>query len=546
MPGTGASGQVPQLCFDSSPDARPGCQLDRSVEASVRKRSGHGPSEATPWQSTTQHIVVEMPAAQQALKPHPVASPYPAQPTRCGPQAHSSYSYPLSVPAPSLQSLPAANITARHVGSGQALQVCSPEATFHTTQSPSYGGGTALPPSANAWVPSIKLHSPHVVVDQAAADAPLERFPQQTLIPTSYLNTHVDALSQAAPAPTSVRQSSHLQGTQARPPAQSFANQCLPMAAHGGFMQTHQVKNVQVFTGNTDCRILVEDWIRDLQYLLEAIELPMHLRFSTVVRHLGGEARNLILNLPPHDQTPEKAFEELRAEYSDTRGSLDPLADFYERSQNSGESACSYAKALEAKLRTVEEKERGGKPFLDRDSKLTRQFMRGLADEEVYTRIAPLAPRLLSFRELQAELRNLARETKKFQMQSKAKKTYAQVHVTAGGSGNTKTDRPKHTSEISELTEMVKKLALIQEEQMSKLSQLEMRMAPPSLAPPLAVQPAKGKAKQGPSFVCYRCGESGHTARVCRAVLPDPSLAEAQQPKTPAGGHMHLAQNLNA
>lgn len=192
-------------------------------------------------------------------------------------------------------------------------------------------------------------------------------------------------------------------------------------------------------------------------------------------------------------------------------------------------------------MRTVEEQQRGGKPFLDRDSKLTRQFMRGLTDEEVYTRIAPLAPRLLSFRELQAELRNLARETKKFQTQSKAKKTYAQVHVTSGGGGNTQMDRPKHTSEMSELTEMVKKLALIQEEQMAKLSQLEMRMASP-----LAVQPAKGKASQSLSFVCYRCGEPGHTARVCRAVLPDPSLAEAQQPKTPADGHMHSAQNLNA
>lgn len=321
------------------------------------------------------------------------------------------------------------------------------------------------------------------------------------------------------------------------------------MAAYGGFMQTHQVKNVQVFTGNPDCKILVEDWIRDMQYLLEAIELPMHLRFSTVVRHLGGEARNLILNLPPHDQTPEKALEELRAEYGDTRGSLDPLADFYERSQNSGESACSYAIALEAKLRTVEEKQRGGKPFLDRDSKLTRQFMRGLYDEDVYTRIAPMAPRLLSFRELQAELRSLTRETKKFQTRNTAKKTYAQVHVTPGRGGDTKLDqnnRSKQTSELSELTEMVKKLALIQEEQMAKLSQLELRITSPLLSSPLAVQPAKGKASQSPCFVCYRCGEPGHTARVCRAVLPDPSLAEAQQPKVPADGHMHSAQHLNA
>ena len=292
-------------------------------------------------------------------------------------------------------------------------------------------------------------------------------------------------------------------------------------------MQTHQVKNVQVFTGNPDCKILVEDWIRDMQSLLEAIELPTHLRFSTVVRHLSGEARKLVLNLPPHDQTPEKAFEELRSEYSDTRGSLDPLADFYERSQNSGESACSYAIALEAKLRAVEEKQRGGKPFLDREGKLTRQFMRGLTDEDVYMRIAPMTPRLLSFRELQAELRNLARENKKFQPQNKVKKTYAQVHVTSEGGGNVKTERAKHTSELSELTEMVKRLALNQEEQMAKLSHLELRITAPPLISSPTVRPSPGKANQ--SFTCYRCGMLGHTARVCRALLPVPSPAEASQ-----------------
>lgn len=134
----------------------------------------------------------------------------------------------------------------------------------------------------------------------------------------------------------------------------------LPPVSSTGFLQTHQVKNVQVFTGNADSRVLVEDWIRDMHYLLDAIELPPHLRFSTVVRHLGGEARKLILNLPPHDQTPEKAFEELRAEYGDMQGSLDPLDDFYERSQRPGETASSYAIALEATLRMVEETQRGG------------------------------------------------------------------------------------------------------------------------------------------------------------------------------------------
>jgi len=80
----------------------------------------------------------------------------------------------------------------------------------------------------------------------------------------------------------------------------------------------------------------------------------------------------------------------------------------------------------------------------------------------------------MSFRELQAELWNLGRETKKLQSQHKPKKTYAQVHVTAESGTNVKTDRTKHTSELSELNEMVKKLAHSQEEQLVKLSQLEL------------------------------------------------------------------------
>lgn len=312
-------------------------------------------------------------------------------------------------------------------------------------------------------------------------------------------------------------------------------------------MQTHQVKNVQVFTGNADSKMLVEDWIRDVQYLLEAIELPMHLRFSTVVRHLSGEARKLVLNLPPHDQTPEKAFEELRAEYSDAQGSLDPLADFYERSQRPGESPCSYAIALEATLRAVES-QRGGKPFPDRDNKLTRQFLRGLNDEEVYARISPMRPRFLSFRELQAELRNLAKETKKFQSQHKAKKTYAQVHVTSECGTNVKTERTKHTSELSELTEMVKKLALSQEEQIAKLSNLESRMAASPPVPPPRFRPSPGTTTQSSSVTCHRCGKQGHMARVCRAMFPEsrPAWAGQPQPMTPAEGNTsHSAQHLN-
>ncbi len=63
-----------------------------------------------------------------------------------------------------------------------------------------------------------------------------------------------------------------------------------------------------------------------------------------------------------------------------------------------------------------------------------------------------MKPRLLNFRDLQDELRNLAKETKKFQ--SKSKKTYAQVQVASECNSDVKPEKVKHT-EWSELTELV-------------------------------------------------------------------------------------------
>lgn len=524
LPGSRTSGQVHPLCLDISPVTKPSSSTERLADATVPNPSGHGSTGPLPLQTTPHSVSAWAPAAAHRLPmPYPVASPYAPQSITPIPQVYLSYPHSTpatQVPGPRFQAPLAASITSQPAVTGQTPHVHFSETTFHTALSPGHSESLP-PPTAHGCVPNTTVHSPHVVSEHAAVDV----HPDPTTLPGVYTYPHVP---------------------QSPSPLRAIASQRPPGSAYGGFMQTHQVKNVPVFTGNPDCKILVEDWVRDMQYLLEAIELPMHLRFSTVVRHLGGEARKLILNLPGHTQTPEKAFEELRAEYGDTRGSLDPLADFYERSQNTGESACSYAIALESKLRAVEEKQRGGKPFPDRDSKLTRQFMRGLTDEEVYVRIAPMTPRLLSFRELQTELRNLARETKKFQPHNKAKKTVTQVHVLSEGSGNVKAEKTHHTSELSELTEMVKRLALSQEEHMAKLSRLELRIASPPPASLPAVQPAQVRAVPRTNFTCYRCGKPGHTARICRAVLPALSPAGTPQPTAPAEGPTpQSAQPLN-
>lgn len=143
-------------------------------------------------------------------------------------------------------------------------------------------------------------------------------------------------------------------------------------------------------------------------------------------------------------------------------------------------------------------------------------------------RISPMKPRLLSSRELQEALRNLAKETKKFQSQNKPKKTYSQVQVTS----ECKPENTKHTSEWSEPTELVKKLALCQEEQMAELTHLESRTASPFTTP---MSTPRVWLPPGPvtplwAVVCHRCGNQGHIARVCRVVLPEANRTWAHQP----------------
>lgn len=102
--------------------------------------------------------------------------------------------------------------------------------------------------------------------------------------------------------------------------------------------------------------------------------------------------------------------------------------------------------------------------------------MSGLIDEDVYARIALMKPRLLNVRELQAELCDLAREGKRFQSQNKQRKPYAHVQVASEQSVGTSREKAKHALDLSELTEMLRKLAVNQEEQIVKFAHLESRM----------------------------------------------------------------------
>ena len=134
---------------------------------------------------------------------------------------------------------------------------------------------------------------------------------------------------------------------------------------------------------------------------LDRLQDGVSLLQYTMVRHLRDTAtiqsffRTLILR---------QCQAELKAQFGDSLMSGDPLAEFYERVRLPKKSPGIYAVELEATLRTVEERMNKTQPWPNRNKMLTQQFMRGVRNEKITNRLAPMKPREMLFRELQIEL----------------------------------------------------------------------------------------------------------------------------------------------
>ena len=287
---------------------------------------------------------------------------------------------------------------------------------------------------------------------------------------------------------------------------------------------SHQIKNVPVFTGGPDCKVLIDDWIRDTQYLLNAGAMPPNLQFLTIVRNLSGEARKLVLNLPVPEQTAERAFEELRAEYGDLHCPLDPMAEFYSRMQLPNESACSYAIALEAVLRSIEERKHGGQQLPDRDYRLTHQFMRGLHDEGIYNRLDPMQPWRMTYKDLRDQLRRMAHEKQRTKTDvGRMKKASTQPVVLQECDvikSNKSTKQSVAQSDLTELTELVKQIAKSQEAQANRVSGLEEKLVNLTSTDRANRKDnsAQSSRNKGP-IKCFKCGQEGHVSSGCRMKL---------------------------
>ena len=300
---------------------------------------------------------------------------------------------------------------------------------------------------------------------------------------------------------------------------------------------SHQVKSVPIFTGRDQgSSIAIDDWVRDVRYLIDTTSMPLDMQFSTIVRYLGGAARKLVLNLPPAQQTPSHAFAELKAQFGDSLLTGDPLASFYERMRLPNEQPSIYAVELEAILRTIEERSSLSRPFSNRNSMLTHQFMRGVKDEKVTQRLAPMRPREMTFRELQVELRHLERESRiaaetktraKIQFQQPLQDRPSYHHRTSSSPPNNsstyernqpanKNSNPKSDHEVlQDLVLTVRQLA-------QKVDQMT--------SGPRQTRRQKGDKQSANQrvFVCHKCGQEGHIARGCRSV---PLNSKGPRPK---------------
>ena len=275
-----------------------------------------------------------------------------------------------------------------------------------------------------------------------------------------------------------------------------------------------QVRGVPVFNGR-ESKISIEDWVRDIDYMFIASRTPTSLQYSTIVRNLGGEARRLVLNLSPEEQTAAHSFQELRAEYGDTP-TEDPFAAFYERVQRGGESAQSYAISLQAIFERIRLDFPRAVTEMQEDSVLCTQFMRGLREEDMRQRLAPMRPRLMTFRNLREEVRRIARER-----HGKARRpAAAYAHHTTPNSHSNETDG--RLDQISKNTEDVLRLVSgIRDQQVQtdeRVAALEKRMS--------ALEAPGSSGSVRPPSECWECGQKGHWKRDCPLRRKGPSSTD--------------------
>ncbi|XP_076730651.1 retrovirus-related Pol polyprotein from transposon 412 [Maylandia zebra] len=281
----------------------------------------------------------------------------------------------------------------------------------------------------------------------------------------------------------------------------------------------HRDRKLADFSGcpgksGDDC---VEEWIAAMRSAFQVMKVPEADRVELVKQHIKDEARATVkFMLDGAVESVEGIFEVLLQTYGDKVPIGTRLKEFYERRQMSSETVRTYAYDLQEKLALIKRREPNRVPDSEtvlkeqlvlglRDDLLRREMKRRVKEEKGLTFIG-LLHAAVDWSEEEEAQSSLASQSRL--------RTRGAVNAAVPAE-----DKPSPLT-LEMLHEEVRKLAARQEELYLALQSRERGSSQQSAQrrrTPL--RDSEGR------YICYSCGEPGHTSRHCTKKLDAGALA---------------------
>ncbi|RXN16347.1 Transposon Ty3-I Gag-Pol poly [Labeo rohita] len=267
----------------------------------------------------------------------------------------------------------------------------------------------------------------------------------------------------------------------------------------------------------------VEEWIVSMKSAFRVMKVPEEDQVELIKQHLKGEAKDTVkFMLEEGDNSVASIFKLLQETYGDKVPIGTRLKDFYDRKQAPAETIRAYAYDLREKLYKVKRREPGRVP--DEESVLKEQLVLGLRDDflrrEMKRRVKE--EQSLTFAQLMQDAITWSEE-EEAQPEGNLK-----TPVRARGAVQTTVATGDNSSPLTleKLHEAIKKIAARQEELYKIVHDQGRFDLQPGVVRRQPLKNSEGK------YVCYTCGEPGHTSRRCgqRKELSDRGAASSQMP----------------
>ncbi|RXN33232.1 Transposon Ty3-I Gag-Pol poly [Labeo rohita] len=246
----------------------------------------------------------------------------------------------------------------------------------------------------------------------------------------------------------------------------------------------------------------IEEWVASMKSAFQVMRVPTEDRVELVKQHLKDEAKATVkFMMDGKEESVENIFTVLLDTYGDKVPIGTRLKDFYDRAQNAGETIRSYAYDLRERLNRVQRREPGR--VADAEKVLKEQLVLGLKDDflrrEMKRRIK--AEPDLSFVQLMQAAITWSEEEEAQSPSNVRSSTRARGVVNATAA--------QDALSLEKLHEAIQKIAARQEELYQAVHAKE-RYRPQQVR--LKKQPLKDSEGR---YICYSCGEPGHTSRYC-------------------------------